>query len=388
MSWLAWVTTMASNSPARILVVDDDPVLRMHFAEVLRDKGYEVLEACDGPTALQAAQEKRPDLVLLDVLMPGMNGFEVCRALKQNPDLSGIFVVIVSGQTTDESPESWGVDAGADDYIVKPVQLHEFLARVRFILRLRDTTVALRSALELNQSLTKRIIAAQEVERQRVARDLHDSVNQMLASAKMRLRKVVDECGKQLQPSAREILLRCDRLLVQALDENRRIAQNLRPGELDALGLPEACRGLCARFAARTSIQVTCSASRSRRRFHQELELNLFRILQEALNNVEKHSGATHAWVRLGIQKTSISLSIVDDGRGFDTSNLPRRGTAGVGLENMRERAEVLGAQLELSSIPGKGTSINVVVPIDQPKSEERARPGTQERPVSTQQTA
>lgn len=369
---------MGTNTTASILVVEDEPLVRMHFADVLRGQGYEVWEAEDGLDGLRQAREKRPDLVLLDVMMPGMSGFEVCRTLKQSPDLSGIFVVLVSGQTTDESPESWGMDVGADDYIVKPVQLHEFLARVKFILRLRDTTVALRSALELNQSLTKRIIAAQEAERQRVARDLHDSVNQMLASAKMRLRKVVDSCGNEFSPASREILLRCDRLLIQALDENRRIAQNLRPGELDALGLSEACRGLCARFAARTNLQVTCSARRSRRRFSPELELNLFRILQEALNNVEKHSQATRVWIRLGFQKNSISLSVLDDGRGFDLAAREKTPAGGVGLDNMRERALALGAQLELASIPGKGTSIHVVVPcepLDREKVADQNRP-------------
>lgn len=347
---------------ARILVVDDDESVRLVFVELLRREGFQVIEARNGREALGIAREQRPDLVLLDVRMPGLNGYEVCKQIKADPKLPDTFVVLVSGQTTDESPESWGLNTGADEYIVKPVRPHEFLARVKFTLRLRETTVALRSALELNKTLTKRIIAAQEEERQRVARDLHDGVNQILASAKMRLQTVFEQCAGAIPPSSREVLHRCGRMLAQALEENRRIAHNLRPNELDQLGLPEACRGICTRFGARTGIPVACNISQSRRRFHPELEMNVFRILQEALNNVEKHSGADHVWMRLGIQKNTVSLTVVDDGRGFHYSGDERSKQGGIGLDNMRERAAALGAKLEVVSSPGAGTSINVVV--------------------------
>lgn len=465
---------------AKILVVDDSEVIRTHFAAILAREGHEVWEAGDGEKGLSIAREVTPDLVLLDVIMPGMNGFEVCQALKADKTLPGIFVVLVSGRTTDETPESWGLNTGADDYIVKPVPAHEFLARVNFILRLRDTTVELRSALQLNEAMMEasaaaiqayradgpcvfanqaaaviahtsiaevrkgnfrklrywresgllalaestlqtqevtrqevhiewklnreawldcqlncfssggephllliaheiterkrleaelralhgKVIAAQESERQRVARELHDGVNQLIASAKMRLRRVAEKSANRLDPADREILARCDRMMVNALEENRRIAHNLRPSELDELGLSEACRSLCNQFALRTGLEVVNGVNASKRRFPRDLELNIFRVLQEALTNIEKHAEAKRVWVRLAFAPGSIVLCVLDDGKGFQGSGVHRPTEGGVGLGNMRERAAAMGAKYEVVSTPGKGTSISLVVPL------------------------
>jgi PAS domain S-box-containing protein len=393
---------------------------------------------------------------------------------------------------------------GADDYIAKPVRSHEFLARVKFILRLRDTTVALRSALELNQAMmsgssvgitayrasgpcvfanlaaariaqvpveelrnsnfreldwwldsglldmalltlrTRRvqrdeikvrwesgreawlrchmdsftsagelhllcftdeiterkrmedelrrfpgkIIAAQEAERHRVARDLHDSVNQTLASVKMRLRAVAEESAATLSPSAREILSRCGRLLAEALEENRRIAYNLRPGDLDELGLAAACKSLCGELVARTKLKITCGITQSKKRFPPEFELNLFRILQEALNNIENHAAAHNVWVKLGFHARTVALTVVDDGQGFIPGASKPAPAHGLGLANMRERAEALGARCEIVSVPGRGTSISVLASITDSQDTRTGRKQGQKRPVSTQQTA
>lgn len=473
------------SKKAKILVVEDSEIIRAQYAEILRREGHDVWEAGDGNEGLTIARDIRPDLVLLDVIMPGPNGFEVCRTLKADKNLQGIFVVLVSGRTTDESPESWGLNTGADDYIVKPVPAHEFLARVNFILRLRDTTFALRSALQLNEAMMEasaaaiqayrvdgpcvfanqaaaqiahrtidelrqgnfrqlrswresgllalaertlrsqevtrqevriewepnrevwldcqlncfssggephllliaheiterkrleaelralhsRVIAAQESERQRVARELHDGVNQLIASAKMRLRRVAEKSANRLDPADREILARCDRMLVDALEENRRIAHNLRPSELDELGLSEACRSLCNQFALRTGLEAVNSVSPSKRRFARDIELNVFRIVQEALTNVEKHAQATRVWVRLAFEPRSIVLCVLDDGKGFEDNGNEKTRDGGVGLGNMRERAAAMGASYEIVSTPGKGTSISLVVPLGTPRS-------------------
>ena len=169
----------------------------------------------------------------------------------------------------------------------------------------RDITERKRTEEELRQ-LSRRIIEAQEAERQRVARELHDSVNQVIASAKMRLRKV--EACVALNPAAREILARCDELLVQALEENRRIAHNLRPTDLDALGLADACRNFCRQFQARTNLVVKTRLARFAQRCPPATELNLFRIVQEALNNVEKHARARTVRLRIAIQRGGLLL--------------------------------------------------------------------------------
>ena len=231
---------------------------------------------------------------------------------------------------------------------------------------IRDVTLR-RQAEEELRYLSQRITEAQEAERLRVARELHDGVNQLIASAKMRLRRVEDSVAS-LNPAAREILARCYELLVQALEENRRIAHNLRPSDLDELGLAAACRNLCRELEARTGLSVVCHISRLRRRLLPEVELNLFRIVQEALTNVEKHARARSVQVRLAQDGDSVVLRIRDDGRGFGSkvSKSGRGKWQGIGLSNIRERARFMRGACEVKSTPHRGSTVTVRVPFKQ----------------------
>jgi PAS domain S-box-containing protein len=227
----------------------------------------------------------------------------------------------------------------------------------------QDITERKRAEEELRR-LPRRIIEAQEAERQRVAREIHDGVNQVIASVKMRLRKMESQM-ETLSPAAREILGRCDKLLIQALEENRRIAYNLRPSDLDELGLADACRNFCREVQVRTNLTVICNIAPRRRRLPPEVELNLFRIVQEALTNVERHARAKSVRLRLSFDGDEVVLKIQDDGRGI----VPQRSKSGLvkwrgmGLANMRERALSLGGVCEVHSSPKNGTTISVRLP-------------------------
>jgi signal transduction histidine kinase len=175
---------------------------------------------------------------------------------------------------------------------------------------------------------------------------------------------VVDVAGT-LCPAAQEMLARCDRQLVQALEENRRIAHNLRPTDLDELGLVDACRHFCQELQTRTNLTVKCSIARLDHRLPPETELNLFRIVQEAINNAEKHAHANTIHLRMAFQDGTIILKIQDDGRGFDVKAAPvdKKKGHGIGLTNMRDRIASLGGTCEVSSSPLEGTAITVRVP-------------------------
>jgi PAS domain S-box-containing protein len=233
-----------------------------------------------------------------------------------------------------------------------------------FTLYIRDITQRKRAELEL-RSLPQHIIKAQEAERSRIAQELHDGINQLVASVKMRLRKV-ESSLPDLKPMAREILRRCDSLLVKVLEENRRIAHNLRPTELDNLGLAVACSSFCNEVQLRSNLKLQCKLISPTRRLPPMIELNLFRIVQEAFNNIEKHAKAKTVTLHIRIQKGSVILKIRDDGQGFDAKTLKTGGKTrhGLGLTNMRERALSLGGTCELISVPGKGTTIEVQVPL------------------------
>jgi two-component system, NarL family, sensor histidine kinase UhpB len=230
----------------------------------------------------------------------------------------------------------------------------------------RDTTERRRLEEEL-RLLPRRIIEAQEGERFRVARELHDSVNQILASVQMRIRRIETTLGGD-RPSTREILARCHDQVITALEENRRIAHGLRPSDLDELGLAISCRNFCREFKTRTNVNLSFSVKGFTERAPRDTELNLFRIVQEALANVEKHARAKNVRLSLVRQQRGIRLTVRDDGRGFEVKPglAQSRARGGIGLTNIKERAVAMGGTFELKSAPGTGTLIVVRIPVEE----------------------
>lgn len=237
-----------------------------------------------------------------------------------------------------------------------------------FTVYIRDITQRKRAEAEL-RTLSQRIISAQEAERSRIAQELHDGVNQLVASVKMRLHKVQANLP-DLKPAAAEILSRCDRLLVKILEENRRIAHNLRPTDLDQLGLAAACTSFVSDVQLRTNLQFQCRISSQAERLPRDLELQIFRIVQEAVNNIEKHARAKSVKLQVRLQGDSVVLRVEDDGQGFDpkTLSVGRKARHGLGITNMRERALSLGGTYELVTQPGHGTTIIARVPLKAPR--------------------
>jgi cyclic di-GMP phosphodiesterase len=129
----------------KILIVDDDAMARRALEALLRREGFEVREAGDGPTALKACAEFRPDMILLDILMPGMDGFEVCRKIKATPETRLTPVVLITGLSATEDRIK-GINAGAEDFLSKPIDFNELLARTRSLLKLKQYTDELENA--------------------------------------------------------------------------------------------------------------------------------------------------------------------------------------------------------------------------------------------------
>jgi len=239
----------------------------------------------------------------------------------------------------------------------------ELKGQPTFTLNIRDITQRKRAEEEL-RSFHRRIIETQEAERLRIAGELHDGINQIIASVKMRLKKV-DNMLPGNKPAAREILSRCDQLLVKALEENRRIARNLRPSDLDDFGLFAACQNYCDEIRLHSNLQIQCLIDSYNERLPSDLEMNLFRILQEAISNIEKHAKARAIKVQLQVQGHSIHLKISDDGCGFNLKKKAdtKKKHRGFGVANMRERVVLLGGTFEIRSVAKKGTTITVIVP-------------------------
>ena len=141
--------------PYKILVVDDDPHIRNLTVRLLETAGYKAEAAETGEEALRIAPQLHPDLILMDVVLPGLDGMEVCRRIKRDPDLAESFVILLSSLHTDSVEQARGLDLGADGYIARPVTNRELIARVQACLRIRDGERALRTALEARDQLSR-----------------------------------------------------------------------------------------------------------------------------------------------------------------------------------------------------------------------------------------
>jgi len=227
-----------------------------------------------------------------------------------------------------------------------------------------DMTEARRNE-ELLRALTNRVVQVQESERERVALELHDHITQLLCAILFRSQALVDELSTRGGPSMREaVKLRA--MLGQTAAEVERISRNLRPGVLDQLGLAAVLRATSTEFTDRTGVPVKLACVQLAARLPANIELILYRILQEALKNVKQHARARHVRVGLTQPDAFVQLAITDDGVGFDPDHFParRKGKGGLGLLSMRERATYVGGALKVKSVRGTGTEIEVRIPL------------------------
>jgi signal transduction histidine kinase len=219
---------------------------------------------------------------------------------------------------------------------------------------------------ELNrqlQSLLHRIVSAQEAERQRIARELHDGTGQTLTALGLGLAAAADRVDSD--PAAvRRQLNEMRQMNAQVLQEVHNVITDLRPSILDNLGLVPALRGHVSAFEARTGIQAQLIVQGRTARLKPDVETTIFRIVQESLTNVARHAAARSVLVQVSFGD-DVQLSIHDDGRGFDVGRAlaGEDGRAAWGLLGIQERASLVGGAAELISAPNQGTTVRVAIP-------------------------
>ena len=216
----------------------------------------------------------------------------------------------------------------------------------------------------LLRALTHRVVQVQEDERSRVALELHDGITQSLCAILFRSQALVDTLRAHDGPARREARRLCA-MAGKAAEEVQRVAHDLRPGVLEQLGLLAALRDAARGFSDRTGIAVRVACPRSRIQLSAAGEMALYRILQEALRNVEKHAGARQVTVSLAQTGRGVETTIRDNGVGFDPDGTRRRqdGQAGLGLAGMRERAGYVGGSFELRRLRPRGMEIRICIP-------------------------
>jgi PAS domain S-box-containing protein len=219
----------------------------------------------------------------------------------------------------------------------------------------------LKRAQDQLRRLSDGIMASQEKERTAVARELHDELGQVLTALRIDSVWLRDRLDGTDEKATERALMMCA-LIDNAIDEVRGMATRLRPGVLDDLGLVDALEWFAMDFEKRTGIQCVFS-HRDVPDVNDAVSTAAYRIAQETFTNAARHSSATRVDVSLTTEDGLLSLSVADNGRGFDTKNL--LDSRGLGVAGMRERAALIGGALEIHSRPGKGTRVVLHVPID-----------------------
>jgi len=375
-----------------ILTVDDNEALRYSLVRTLRDAGYAVLEAKTGSEALELVSQL-PDLVTLDVNLPDIDGFKVCQRIKSNPATNHIPVLHVSSTFVEPEYRAQGLKGGADGYLAEPIDRAELLATVGALLRLkqaerearrhaelaeiahqevrelnaglemrvRERTAELQHKTEEIQELNGRLVQLQDAERRRLARELHDSTGQMLAALNINLTLMKDMAAPSENPKMAKIVEDSGALTEELTRQIRTMSYLLHPPLLDEAGLESALRWYIDGFAQRSNIAVDLVVYDDVGRLSSEVEIALFRVVQESLTNVHRHSGSRVANVRIARDSEQVTLEVRDEGKSEQQGK--KVFNPGVGILGMRERVRQLGGSLELYSDQG-GTIVRAFVPV------------------------
>jgi len=389
----------------KILLVEDSATDAALLEEALLQSTNGSFEFTHAETWAQAAARLRKqhfDVLLLDLSLPDVSGRDTfIRARAEAPHLP---IVVLTGQA-DEAVGLEAVRHGIQDYLIKGQAFGLQTARaIRYAVERKQAETALKQAeaglqrerdqlevrvrertaelSEANRALQaeiarrerveeshrdalRRLVAAEETERGRVSRELHDRLGQDLTALKLGLQMVRKQGARSatLRESAGKLESLADRLM----QDIHRLAWELRPSALDDLGLETALRHYTEEWVALSGVPVAFQTQGAiARRLARELETTLYRIAREALVNVFRHAAASQVSVLLQYRAGNVSLIVEDDGRGFDAAAiLGAPATHGkLGLLGLQERATLAGGSVEIESKPGRGTTMYVRLPL------------------------
>jgi len=386
-----------SSTSQTILAVDDNDAIRYSVARRLRDAGFHVIEAATGAEALRLAREE-PVLITLDINLPDIDGFEVCRRLKNDPATREIPVLHLSASCVGPDHRVRGLDGGADAYLTAPIDQQELVATVKALLRMREAqTEARRRATEaevarqelkaVNETLETRVqqrtaelqqeisevqrlssflLQAQDDERRRISRELHDSTGQLLVALKLNVDQLKSEFTSANGNGEGQRILQDTEAVVEEMSRQlRTMSYLLHPPLLDEAGLASALRWYVDGFATRSSLQVTLDVPSDLGRLPQVLETTIFRLVQESLTNIHRHSESKTGSIRIVRKENEVLVDVSDEGKGFsfESSVEGRTSRPGVGILGMRERVHRFGGTLEIVS-GSSGTHVIAKLPV------------------------
>jgi signal transduction histidine kinase len=353
---------MSAKNKVNILMVDDEPGKLLSYEVMLGDLGENLIKANSGREALELLLKNDVAVVLTDVSMPRMNGFELADIIRQHPRFQQTPILFISSVLLTDLDRLKGYQAGAVDYISVPIVPALLRAKISVFVELHRRAQQLEALNVELRRLSNSLIATQDEERRRIARELHDSLGQELAAAKMAVDGIL--LGNSTGSPSKLVIADASAMIDRAIQQVRSISHLLHPPLLDEVGLLSALRwfleGLTKRSGIETLLDVQPPAFP---RLVPELETAVFRIIQEALTNLFRHSGARNGWVTLKHQNSQLVITIRDDGKGIGKGVAEFQcGSIGVGIGGMRQRIKEFGGVLRLENT-NPGTRVEVTLP-------------------------
>lgn len=350
------------HQKVNILMVDDHPGKLLSYEAILAELGENLIAARSGAEALDCLLKGDVAVILMDVNMPGENGFQLADIVRRHPRFRETAIIFISAVHLTDLDRIKGYEHGGVDYISAPIIPKLLRARVKVFAELHRKTRQLETLNLEMQTLSSRILRMQDEERRRVAREIHDGLGQELVFAKM----TADAISKtteliEAKEKAAEVCERIDGTIRQL----RSISHLLHPALLDEVGLHSALRSYVEGLTQRSGIETVIGFQPSDfPRLAPDLEIALFRIVQEALTNVFRHSEAQNAEVTLELQGATVVVRIRDDGKGISEDIAAfRPGSAGVGIGGMRQRIQEFGGELVLRRA-APGTVVEAIIPV------------------------
>ena len=329
---------------SKILIIEDEKILRETLADILEISGYSVVMAKDGEEGVETFTNTHPDLVICDINMPKMDGFEVLKMLETLvPAAEFPPFIFLSAKTEPQSIRD-GMNLGAVDYITKPYSAPELLK-----------VIALR--LEKRKKLQASLI---QEERTRISQELHDGVQSLITAAGMGISAVVSRLD-EIPEKDQALLKNSAELLNQAISETRSVSHNLIPDFIKSHGLENYLNLIVNTVRSSTDIKLDVEINLEGEVLPNRIQIYLCRLAQEMINNTLKHAKAKVITMKIIRTTNEIQLDFHDDGIGFDSS----QNTEGIGIKNLRKKANDVNGQLTIESVVGKGTSIQLKLQTD-----------------------
>ncbi len=367
------------KKPPSILIIDDEQDNLVLISKML-EKSFSkisIYSASSGFAGLKLAKKYLPDTIILDLLMPEIDGFLVCKKLKKNNLTRHIPIIIITGSEDQMNTKIKVLEIGADAFLSKPIRKSELIAQIKVMLRIKlaedkirrekkNLEKKIKQRTEKLHLLAAHTLSLQEGERIRISRELHDELGQMLVGLQMghdSLLKILTK-NNITNLNKNKIIIKIKDLTnitEQSFESIRRIIHDLRPPVLDHLGLISAIKWLACDFHKKSNIQIIVNNTIDKEiSYSNEKRTTIFRILQEGFTNIAKHSKATKVVIDIKYDNdnndTDMIFTIEDNGCGFDIRDI--ESSKNFGILGMRERASQCNWQLSIEGQKGIGTRV------------------------------